>query len=230
MRRDEGLRAELIGRMTTDGEAVRAYLASADEYRAEFAARPEASGSIDWPYGLLEWRPPETAPATVRRVITVVHENAERLGHIITQYGEWPGRSLVGEDGADAAWLILQHCGSGVPTVGTPELLAFQRRCLPLLEQAAAIGEAHPRHLAHIADNLHARADEPPEFAVLTSAYSVVDGQPIFSRPLDLRAVDRRRGEIGLLPLAEDVRRRAFGDPLSPIAPGLPEPWPALDR
>lgn len=35
-------------------------------------------------------------------------ENAGRLGEILSEYG-WPGRSLVGDDGCSAAWLILQH-------------------------------------------------------------------------------------------------------------------------
>jgi hypothetical protein len=163
----------------------------------------------------------------VRRVKAAVHENAQWLREIIAQYG-WPGRSLVSEDGVDAAWLILQHCGSGVPTVGTPELLAFQRRCLPILEQAVLDGEAHPRHLAHVADNLHERASEPAEFAVLPSAYSVVDGQPAFTRPIDVSAVDRRRTEIGLSPIAEDLRRKALGEILWPTGPERVEPWPTV--
>ncbi|QNE18356.1 hypothetical protein F1D05_11205 [Kribbella qitaiheensis] len=220
----EELRSELLGRLDADRAAVAALLASADEYRESFASRPEAAASIVWPYGLLEWAPAETAPATVRRVITVVHENTKWLGQIITQYG-WPGRSLVGEDGADAAWLILQHVGSGVPTIGTPEGLAFQRTCLPILEDAVLKGEAHPRHLAHLADNLHARADEPPEFAVLISAYSVVDGQAVFTHPTDLAAIDRRRAEIGLSPFAEDVRRRSLAEPQSPTGAHRIEPW-----
>jgi hypothetical protein len=223
---DEGLRSELIGQLRADGEAVAAFLASAEEHRALFVERPEAGASVVWPYGLLEWAPAETAPATVRRLIAVVHENAERLRQIVAQYG-WPGRSLVGEDGADAAWLILQHCGSGVPTVGTPDSLAFQRSCLPILEQAVLNGEAHPRHLAHVADNLLERSGEPPEFAVLASAYSVIDGRPVFNRPIDLPTINHRRAEIGLAPFAEDLRRRTLGQVLWPTGPTRVEPWPA---
>ena len=50
-----------------------------------------------------------------------IHDkNAVRLTEIIEQHG-WPGRGLVGEDGARAAWLILQHA------IGHPDL---QRRGL----------------------------------------------------------------------------------------------------
>ena len=215
------LRTELVGRMEADGEAVAAFVGSAEEYRGAF----RGSTSVPWPYCLLEWAPEETAPASVQRVLEVVRENTARLRQLIAQYGVWPGRSLVGEDGADAAWLILQHCGSGVPTIGTPENLAFQRSCLPLLEQAVLVGEAHPRHLAHIADNLHERFDEPPEYAVLASAYSIVDGQPVFTRAADLPQIERRRSAIGLAPLSEDVRRRMLGAELWPGGGERVEPW-----
>src|SRR5688500_12493537 len=38
----------------------------------------------------------------------VHRHNAARLREIIGEYG-WPGASLVGTDGAEAAWLIVQH-------------------------------------------------------------------------------------------------------------------------
>src|SRR5262249_16927487 len=46
--------------------------------------------------------------------------NAARLKEVIGEHG-WRGRGLVGEDGAHAAWLVLQ------PAIGEPEL---QRRGL----------------------------------------------------------------------------------------------------
>ncbi|MGB8402049.1 DUF6624 domain-containing protein, partial [Bradyrhizobium sp.] len=35
-------------------------------------------------------------------------QNAERLRAIVAEHG-WPGTAMVGEDGAQAAWLVLQH-------------------------------------------------------------------------------------------------------------------------
>ncbi len=61
-----------------------------------------------------------------------VHKgNAARLATIIEQYG-WPGISLVGEEGAWAAWLIAQH------SIGNPP---FMRHCLSLLKQAVSNSE-----------------------------------------------------------------------------------------
>lgn len=59
-------------------------------------------------------------------------ENLPWLRQVITDVG-WPGKSLVGEDGAQAAWLLAQHVGRDP---------AFQRRCLDLLTAAVQRGEA----------------------------------------------------------------------------------------
>src|SRR4051794_8313325 len=60
------------------------------------------------------------------RMAEVHRRNAARLAGIIEEYG-WPGRTLVGEDGAEAACLVLHHA------IGDPTL---QRRGLELLWQA----------------------------------------------------------------------------------------------
>jgi hypothetical protein len=57
--------------------------------------------------------------------------NAARLATILDQHG-CPVSSLVGPDGAEAAWLIAQHA------IGEP---AFQRRCLRVLREAEGRGE-----------------------------------------------------------------------------------------
>lgn len=222
---NEELRLELIRRMEADGAAVRGFLASADTYRDVFMLRPEAQSTTPWPYVVLEWSPEATAPDEVRTVLATVRNNTDRLRQVVAEHG-WPGRSLVGEDGADAAWLILQHAGSGVPSLGTPESLLFQASCIPLLQGAVRRGEAHPRHLAHVVDSVRERAGDLPEFAVLASAYTVQDGHVTFKRPVDLLAIDRRRAEIGLPPLESDIQRRARGEELSAAGANRADPWP----
>jgi len=41
-------------------------------------------------------------------------DNTRWLGEVLADRG-WPGRSLVGEDGADAAWLLAQRCAVRSP-------------------------------------------------------------------------------------------------------------------
>ena len=59
-------------------------------------------------------------------------ENLPWLKKVIAEIG-WPGRSIVGDDGASAAWLLVQHADSDP---------GFQRQRLDLLTGATGHGEA----------------------------------------------------------------------------------------
>ncbi|BCJ38713.1 hypothetical protein Athai_62160 [Actinocatenispora thailandica] len=221
---DDRLRAELTAMFEADTAAVTAFYAHADEHRARFVATGIVA-TTPWPFGLLEWSPIESAPPLVRQVVEVVHTNTARLRRIVAAHG-WPGRSLVDTDGADAAWLVLQHASSGVPSLGTPENLAFCRACIPLLARAVRSGDAQPRQLAATVDSLRGLDGLPPVYAVLTSDYRIEDGRPEFRRPVQVADIDRERSRIGLPPLASDIRRRQLGSTLDPAGPGRAEPWP----
>src|SRR5689334_20169251 len=84
----------------------------------------------------------------------VHRRHAVRLRAIIAAVG-WPGRSLVGEDGADAAWLVVQHA------IGEP---AFLRAMLPILQQAAADGEADPAGVAMLEDRIRVFEGRPQRY------------------------------------------------------------------
>src|SRR5207244_12117440 len=70
--------------------------------------------------------------------------NAARLAALIDAHG-WPGRSRVGEEGAQAAWLILQHA------IGNPPLM---RRGLTLLRGGVSEGEVSPLEVAMLEDRI----------------------------------------------------------------------------
>ena len=80
-------------------------------------------------------------PDDIQLMLQMVIADAQNtlwLIGIIDQYG-FPGKSLAGEDGTKAAWLIIQH--SPAPQ--------FQKKCLPLLEEAVRQNEADPKDLAY---------------------------------------------------------------------------------
>jgi hypothetical protein len=119
--------------------------------------------------------------------IREVHErNASRLLIILEEHG-WPGRSLVGEDAAEAAWIILQHA------IGNP---ALQRRGLALLREAAAAGEIPMVQVAMLDDRIRTLEGRGQRYGT----HFDWDEQGLMS-PLpieDEENVDARRREIGL--------------------------------
>lgn len=70
--------------------------------------------------------------------------NAARLEEIIAEFG-WTGKSLVGEDGASAAWLILQHA------ISRPDL---QRKGLEILRREVEKGEIPAAQIAYLQDRI----------------------------------------------------------------------------
>jgi hypothetical protein len=128
-------------------------------------------------------------------LMAIVHRrNGDRLSEIVEAHG-WPGRSLVGEDGADAAWLVLKHA------IGDPGL---QRRCLPLLELAAAGGEIPPWHFATLLDGIRFYEGRPQVYG---SMFDWDENGELAPWPIeDAQQVDQRRALVGLPPLAEQIQ------------------------
>lgn len=120
----------------------------------------------------------------------VHRKNAARLRAIVDAHG-WPGRGLVGEDGAEAAWLVLQHA------IGEPEL---QRGLLPLLEREAAAGQIPRWHAAYLADRICFFEGRPQVYG--TQFTWDDEGVNVPWTLADPDSVDRRRAEVGLPPLA----------------------------
>ncbi len=124
--------------------------------------------------------------------------NTDRLRVIVARHG-WPGRSLVGDQGADDAWLLAQHAD---------RQLDFQREALVLLAEAVAADEAQRRHLAYLTDRV--RMNEGREQLYGTQVGDVDQGTPW---PIeDREAVDDRRRAMGLESLAVYLRGFASHD------------------
>lgn len=124
-----------------------------------------------------------------------IHErNNQRIKQIVSAHG-WPGIGLVGEDGAEAAWFLVQHA------VLEPE---FQERCVALLAAAVAAGDAKGYHLAMLHDRVLIRKGEPQIYG---SQHEIDDKGNLYPLPIaDRERVDERRKAVGLEPLAERTR------------------------
>ena len=133
-----------------------------------------------------------------------VHQrNAQRLRRIIEAIG-WPGADLVGPDGAEASWLILQHA------ISEPDLL---RRALPLLRAAAREGKADPAHAAMLEDRIRFFEGRPQRYG--TQLDWDADGNLSPGEVEDPQRLAERRAAVGLPPLEEqieDARSRATAE------------------
>jgi hypothetical protein len=119
----------------------------------------------------------------------------QRLWDILDDCESWPGRRLVGADGEEAAWLVAQQ------EIDDVEL---QRRCLELLEVAAALGDADPVHYAYLCDRVR-MADGRPQ--LYGSQFVRAEHGGLVPWHLDdLARVDGRRARLGLPSFAEHAR------------------------
>jgi hypothetical protein len=130
------------------------------------------------------------------RMRAVHDEHANRVTRIMAEHG-WPGEPQVGREGAEAAWLIVQHA------IAQP---AFQRQALSGLSAAAQRGEVPAWQVAMLEDRIRSFEGRPQRYG--TQFDWDTSGQlsplPIEDRP----GVDERRQEVGLRPLAEEIQRQ----------------------
>ena len=118
-------------------------------------------------------------------------ENAAELERMIEENDDvWLGKSLVGEAGAEAAWLIVQHA------ISLPE---FSRRCLKLIEKAVAESEAEPYQYAYLYDRICFFENRPQKYG--TQSDWNEDGLMQIWMLEDAEKVNEYRAEVGLQPL-----------------------------
>lgn len=147
-----------------------------------------------------------TVPEDQRqKVMEEMHEtdakNRARLKEIIAQHG-FPTVSMVGEDAAGAAFLLLQHADA------EPEL---QQKMLPVLEALAGKGEASKGNVAYLADRVRNAQNQPQLYATQYTGQPQPDGTIEFRPPVveDPANLDKRRRAMGLEPWAMYERRMA---------------------
>jgi hypothetical protein len=175
--RNEELRKELLCRVAEDQEARKEFM---EWQRRKPAADPKADKEAG-------------APAA-RKMREIDRRNTEWMKGIVDRHG-WPGKSLVGDDGAHAAWLLVQHADHD---------RAFQKRCLALLAEAVKKGEATGANLAYLTDRVRV-GDKQKQ--VYGTQFKTVDGKLVPESIEDEANVDKRRKEVGLPTLAEYLKQ-----------------------
>ena len=126
------------------------------------------------------------------RSVEIDARNLVRMREIVRRYG-WPTRALVGVDGTEAAFLLLQH---------SP--YQFQKELLPRIRRAYRSGELTGQDYALLSDRVLMREGKPQVYG--TQVVGWHDREPAFYLIQDKAHVDRRRASVGLLPLADYVK------------------------
>ena len=132
--------------------------------------------------------------AAVKSQDEIDKRNMARLEEIIKGYG-WPGSRLVGEEAAQAAFLILQHSD-----------LQHQEKYLPLLKEAAKKGEARAADAAMLEDRILVREGKKQLYGTQVSFGPETGGKLVLNPVEDEEHVDERRAAVGLMPLAEYLK------------------------
>ncbi len=120
-------------------------------------------------------------------------KNAKALEAIIDEIG-YPTVDLVGVDGSEAAWLIIQH------SISRPD---FMKKCQSMLKSAVAAGQASPINLAYLTDRIAVLSGVPQIYGTQYDwdQYGQLSPLPYDHLPL----VEQRRKEVGLKPLKDQT-------------------------
>lgn len=148
--------------------------------------------------------------ARLRRMMQTDSTHTERLRGIVRDHG-WPGKSVFGQQAAQAAFLIVQHSPSH----------EFQQEMLELVAAAAEAGEAKRSDVAMLTDRVRTNAGQPQVYG---TQFQIRDGRLVAHPIEDPSGLDARRAAVGLGPMAEYVARlrETFDGPVDSVISAPP--------
>src|SRR5262245_11810147 len=136
--------------------------------------------------------------------------NSSRLRQIIAVFG-WPGATLVGPEGAQAAWRIALH------SFAEP---SFMRQCRDLINAASDAGDVPRWQFALIDDRIRVYEGKPQRYG--TQLRNGPNGLEPYPLENDSR-VNSMRMQAGLPPLAQTLAKARAQPQPSPAAQAASE-------
>jgi hypothetical protein len=124
------------------------------------------------------------------RMDAIDSRNTAKMKRIVKQYN-WPRAELVGWDGTEAAFLVVQHSSH-----------SFQKALLPLMQKEYGTGHLSGPNYALFLDRVLVEDGRPQVYGSRAKGFNR-DGEPILYPIEDEANVDKRRAEVGLSSLAE---------------------------
>jgi hypothetical protein len=177
------LRAELLSRTRTDQQARGALIAFLKTHGSGAALDATALDQAEQ----TQWE------QLTSRLQKIDGDNTAWLRQLVKQHG-WPTIAMVGQDGAQAAWLLVQHADA------QPQ---FQRECLDLMT-ALPTEQVSQTNLAYLTDRVRLAEGKPQVYG---TQFQLEDGQWKPRHLEDEAHVDQRRARVGLPPLAEYIKQ-----------------------
>lgn len=112
----------------------------------------------------------------------------------------WPTITRVGNEGADNAWLLVQHADRDRP---------FQAHCLKLMEPLLVKGEVDPKNFAYLYDRVAIGTGKKQRYGTQATSRG---NQWVISDLENPAKVDEYRRQVGLGPLKDylDLIRRMY--------------------
>jgi hypothetical protein len=118
--------------------------------------------------------------------------HTQRLNEIVRKHGV-PDSKLVGADGMEAYYLLLQHSSD----------LKLKEKSLKGMEKAFKAKELSPADYANFTDRLRVNLGK---LQVYGANFDLKDGKLVMSPTRDIKNLDKRRKGIGLPPIAEYMK------------------------
>jgi len=126
--------------------------------------------------------------------------NRTKLDSIVVEHG-WPSIHDVGSSGSSTAWVVVQHAP-----------LEYIELYLPTMQQAADNGDMSMEYLSMTLDRIRFHKDEPQIYGTHTWINPESGEREVM--PMEDEAnVNKRRRELGLMPLERYHARRGFTIP-----------------
>jgi hypothetical protein len=126
-------------------------------------------------------------------MLLIDSENEKSVELIIQTYG-WPGYNLVGKEGSNNMWALVQHLSN----------FELQKQCLILLEEAVKKNDADPINLAYLKDRVLMHEGKKQIYG---TQLIIKDNQLEFYPIEDVEHVNERRLKIGMRSLEEYLER-----------------------
>ena len=129
------------------------------------------------------------------RMLEVDARHAAQIRDMLEERA-WPGISEVGRDGAQAAWLLVQHADHDIE---------LQKKVLDILYEYLEEDEANPRNVAYLDDRVAVNESRPQKYG--TQGRCREEGGWAPRELSDPNAVEGKRKSVGLNSLEDYMAR-----------------------